>query len=75
MSPQCIYFFLYPNELKSVLLVVMEQKMVFPEKSPWVLSHRRKSYKSFNLVRALKMLFFLKRRLKKNLPVGRSNLP
>lgn len=59
MSPQSIYFFLYPSELSSVLLVVMEQQMAFPEKSPWVLSHRRKSYKSFNLVRALKILFFL----------------
>lgn len=62
MSPLSIYFFLYPNELLSILLVVMEQKMVFPEKSPWVLSHHRKSYKSFNLVRALKILFFLKKK-------------
>lgn len=72
MSPQSIYFFLYPNELSSVVLVLMEQKMVFPEKSPWVLSHCRKFYKSFNLVRALKILSFFGK--KKKVPVERSDL-
>lgn len=52
------FFLLCPSALSSILLVVMEQKMVFPEKSPWVMSHCRKSYKSFNPVRALKILLF-----------------
>lgn len=56
MSPQSIYFFSYPSELLSVLSALTEQKMAFPEKSPWVLSRRRKSYKSFNLRRALTIL-------------------
>lgn len=39
-----------------VLRVVMKQKMAFPEKSPWELSHCGKSYKSLNPVTALKIL-------------------
>lgn len=44
------------SERLPVLRVVMEQKMAFPEKSPWELSHCGKSYKSLNPVTALKIL-------------------
>lgn len=44
------------SERLPVLRVVMEQKMAFPEKSPWGLSHCGKSYKSLNPVTALKIL-------------------
>lgn len=44
------------SERLPVLRVVMEQKMAFPEKSPWELSHCGKSYKSLSPVTALKIL-------------------
>lgn len=39
----------------------MDQKMEFPEKWPEVLSHRRKSYKSFILFKTPNLLFLLKK--------------
>lgn len=45
----------------------MDQKMEFPEKWPEVLSHRRKSYKSFNLFKTLNLLFFFKKKVESGL--------
>lgn len=55
-----------------VLLVVIEQKMAFPEKPHWELSHCRKSYKSLKPVTALKILV-LRSKVKVGKKSGGSN--
>lgn len=67
------------SERLPVLRVVMEQKMAFPEKSPWELSHCGKSYKSLNPVTAPKILVLrsevkvAKKKKKKKKKCGCSN--
>lgn len=68
------YLFLFiPRRALACIIGSYWAENGIPRKWPRVLSHHRKSYKSFNRVRTLKTLFVFVKKLEKNFTQGRSN--